>query len=186
MKINFGVSRNQYFKILLENNQLFLKLLFIILVLILFNREIFSCFKNIKFKAIFTYSLIPAIMLILGNSLLIFLLFDSVSTINFSFSKLFIINSLVIGPIYEEFIYRFIFINNNWHFKTKLSMIIISTLIFMFSHRFAIEGNVAMLIQFLILGIYLGILYIKTNNILYCICTHLFYNGFILFFLSIL
>ncbi|WP_188725158.1 CPBP family intramembrane glutamic endopeptidase [Lentibacillus populi] len=87
---------------------------------------------------------------------------------------------LLTSQLYEEFIYRFIFINNNWQVKVKLAAVIISSLIFTFSHGVSVDGNIAILVQFLMLGIGLGIIYIRTNNIFYCICTHFFYNSFVL------
>ncbi|MTW88140.1 CPBP family intramembrane metalloprotease [Virgibacillus dakarensis] len=180
LKTHFGVLRNPYFIILVENNQLLLNILFIVIILISYYRDILASIKNIKLKTICIYSLIPAIILLFGNLLLLFLIFDSLVLESFSFSILFIINSLVIGPIYEEFIYRFIFINNNWQVKVKLAAVILSSLIFTFSHGVSVDGNIAMLVQFLMLGIGLGIIYIRTNNIFYCICTHFFYNSFVL------
>lgn len=179
-KIHFGVLRNPYFIILVENDALIIRILFISAILIFYYRDILVPIKNIKLKTIGIYSLMPAVIILFCNLLLVFLIFGNLMTEPFSFSVLFFINSLVIGPIYEEFIYRFIFINNNWQVKIKLAVVIISSLIFMFSHIYAFGGNVLALVQFFILGISLGIIYIKTNNIIYSIFTHILYNSFVL------
>lgn len=173
--------RSPFWKVLLENNQLILHVLYVVFIYILYKREIHSSIKQLNLKKLLTYSLLPAIVVLLANFFFIFLISNNTMIIEtYPLNILFIMNTLIFGPIAEELIYRFTFINNNWSLKIKVPLILLSSLIFTYSHRFAVEGNLFFLIPFFILGVSLMLIYIRTNNILYCICMHSIYNGLVL------
>lgn len=175
----FGIS-NPYLLILLENNRMLLKILFIILTLLLFNRELILYWKKFTTKRLLYYSIAPTILLFILNLFYLFLLSGSFLIESFSFSTFFILSTLIIGPVYEELIYRFILINNEWSFTLKLGAVFLSSLLFAYAHAEVMNGSLSDMIQFFIMGIVFGLIYIKSNNILYSMSAHMLYNGLIL------
>ena len=175
----FGI-RNPYLLFLLENNKILLKFLFIVLILLLFNRELILYLKNFTIKELLFFSFIPTILLVIINLSLNFILFGSFLIKSYSFSTFFILSAFIIGTLYEELIYRFILIDTNWSFKLKLGAIFISSLLFTYGHAEVANGNLPDMIQFFIMGIVFSLIYIKTNNILYTISGHILYNSLVL------
>lgn len=92
---------------------------------------------------------------------------------------MFFFEFIILGPIYEEFIYRFLFIDKNRSFHFNIFMLIVSSLVFSYSHRYAVNSILG-LVQFLFLGISLGVMYLKTKNIFNNIIIHSLYNALIL------
>ena len=97
-----------------------------------------------------------------------------------------IISSGIIGPIYEEILFRYINLNKLKQFNTEKKSIIINTLIFALIHISPTKIFFAF-----ILGLILNITYTRTNNIKAPIIIHISsnlialllnqYNSFILF-----
>lgn len=103
--------RSPFWKVLLENNQLILHILYVFFIYILYKREIHSSIKQLNFKKLFTYSLLPAVVVLLANFFFIFLISNNTMIIEtYPLNILFIMNTLIFGPIAEELIYRFTFI----------------------------------------------------------------------------
>ncbi len=180
LKFHFFGIRNPYLLILLENNQMLLKFLFIVLILLLFNRELILYLKNFTIKELLFFSFIPTILLFIINLSLNFILSGSFLIESYSFSTFFILSAFIIGTLYEELIYRFILIDTNWSFKLKLGALFLSSLLFTYAHADVANGSLPDMIQFFIMGIVFSLIYIKTNNILYTINGHILYNSIVL------
>lgn len=101
-----------------------------------------------------------------------------------------IFSLLIIAPILEEFLFRFAYWEPfNRLFKSKTLTLIINSLLFSLSHFVAYfyvpesfhDFVFYQSIYTLILGFLLGVTYIKTNNLLYPIFYHFYFNlGFYL------
>lgn len=82
-----------------------------------------------------------------------------------------IISSCLIGPIYEEIIFRYIFLHKLLKFNNKNNSIIINSLIFAIIHI-----NIRNIIFSFIISIIINVVYSKHHNILYPIIIHSFIN----------
>lgn len=83
-------------------------------------------------------------------------------------NKIFLIlSSVIIGPIIEEILFRFILTNNLLKFNNKTNTILLSSLLFGLTHT----GLINILYAFT-LGIILNIVFIKKNNITNTITIH--------------
>lgn len=89
---------------------------------------------------------------------------------------LLLISSCIIGPIYEEIIFRYILLNKLKKFNSPKTSIIISSLIFSILHL-----NPTKIFFSFILGLILNITYNKTNNIITSIIIHISTNTIALF-----
>ena len=87
-------------------------------------------------------------------------------------SLLLFISSAIIGPIYEEILFRHILLNKLKKFNSPTKSIIISTLIFSLLHL-----NPIKIIYAFILGLFLNIIYHKTNNLISSILIHISANS---------
>ena len=87
-----------------------------------------------------------------------------------------LISSGIIGPIYEEVIFRYIFYNKLKKFNSPTKTIIINTIIFSLIHI-----NFIKIIYAFILGLLITITYEKKENILYPILIHIGANTISLF-----
>lgn len=115
------------------------------------------------------------ISLAIVMNMLIFKIFPpkNITTIPF---LLVLISSGIIGPIYEEIIFRYCFLNKLKKFNSTKKALIINTLIFALIHLSPIK-----IIYAFILGIFLNISYEKHNNILAPILIHISANTIVLF-----
>uniref|UniRef100_UPI0036F408BE CPBP family intramembrane glutamic endopeptidase n=1 Tax=Enterococcus mundtii TaxID=53346 RepID=UPI0036F408BE len=87
---------------------------------------------------------------------------------------------IVIAPIREELVYRYLFLSitdSNW---LKLVYGLVSTGLFFYGHSFTYGGNLLAMVQVLFLTLATTYLYVKTNNILPAIMLHSSYNLFLL------
>ena len=82
------------------------------------------------------------------------------------------ISSAIIGPIYEEMLFRHILLNKLKKFNSPTQSIIISTLIFSILHL-----NPVKILYAFILGLFLNITYHKTNNLKSSILIHISANS---------
>ena len=99
------------------------------------------------------------------------------NTITSNLSNLFLlISSGIIGPIYEEVLFRYIFLNKLKQFNTTKKAIIINSLIFALIHINPIKICYAF-----ILGLILNITYKKYKNIKAPIIIHISANIIVLF-----
>lgn len=82
-----------------------------------------------------------------------------------------ILSSGIIGPIFEEVLFRYIFINKLSKFNNKYLTIIISSFIFAICHN-----NIITIIYAFIIGLFNGYFYIKKKDILVPIIIHISSN----------
>lgn len=111
--------------------------------------------------------------------------------IDISLPEIFVV-LLFVAPILEELIFRFFIWKNLEFFKiNKTVVILLTSMLFSYSHLHAIwfvDENYFTFIYYqttytLILGFLLGLIYKKTNSIVYPITAHFFFNfGFYLGF----
>ncbi|MBR3161114.1 MAG: CPBP family intramembrane metalloprotease [Bacilli bacterium] len=100
-------------------------------------------------------------------NMIIFKIFPPV-TISKSLSlPLLVISSCLIGPIYEEILYRYIFLNSLKKFNSSIKAIIINSIIFSLMHF-----NIKEIFFAFFLSLIINIIYQKYNNILYPIVIH--------------
>ena len=93
-----------------------------------------------------------------------------ISYINTVFIILF---SDIIGPIFEEVLFRYNLVNSMKKFNSNFLVIILSSLIFGVFHN-----NIVNIIYAIIIGFFLAYWYIKTNNLLIPIIIHISGNLF--------
>lgn len=86
------------------------------------------------------------------------------------------ISSVIVGPIIEEIIYRYILISKLRCFNSRISSVIVSSVIFSLSHN-----NIYSIIYSLILGLVLGLVYIRKVSVSNSIIVHSFSNLSVLF-----
>lgn len=79
----------------------------------------------------------------------------------------------ILGPIIEEFIFRYVMIGNIG--KMKNISLIITTIIFTSCHD---AGHILYWIMFFVMGLILALIYKKTERIDICILIHILYNAF--------
>lgn len=83
----------------------------------------------------------------------------------------------IVGPIVEELFYRQMLISSLSTYIPSWVAIIISSLLFAFLHMDIITMNEGLLVlPYFFSGIILGVLYKKTDNILFSIILHVFFN----------
>lgn len=87
---------------------------------------------------------------------------------------LYVIALLIVAPVTEEFIYRGLIITELQKKYNNVTAVIISALLFGISHIMA--GGVILLAGSLIVGIILGIIFVKTKSLLPVIIAHVFAN----------
>lgn len=79
----------------------------------------------------------------------------------------------ILGPIIEEFIFRYVMIGNIG--KMKNAALIISSIIFSFSHM---AGHILYRIMYFVMGLTLSLIYKKTERIDICMLIHIINNAF--------
>lgn len=78
---------------------------------------------------------------------------------------------ILIGPIIEELIFRKIILKGLCQKYSKVTALIISSLIFAMCH-----GSLQNIIGVIPISFVLGYIYIKKSSIILCITTHAFHN----------
>ena len=111
-----------------------------------------------------------------GNMLILYINTNDVVNMNIIFL---ILSSVIVGPIIEEIIFRYILINKLNSFNNRFISIVISSIIFALAHNGIIN-----IIYTFILGMILGIIYIKDKNLLNSIVLHSSANLISLFLYS--
>ena len=147
--------------------------------LVLFNVVyIFCLIRKNKVLCRKTKPIFPFVMLGIGLSC-----FCNMIIINFNTSdvvdvnKLFLIlSSVVVGPIIEEIIFRYILVSKLEKFNNKIVTILLASLVFALMHNGIIN-----IIYTFILGVVLNTIYIKNKNLLYPLIVHSSANMITLF-----
>ncbi|EOL41420.1 hypothetical protein RV11_GL000999 [Enterococcus phoeniculicola] len=156
-----------------------IKLLFVIFGFFLFRKDIFKQTKNTNHIRLGFISVISAIIIFIVVYLFYKSLYNDVRFQNpvFSNNLIEVAKYLILAPLFEELVYRYslIVISAN-HKMLNGASIIISSILFSYAHRFVVNGQIMLLLQFTILGLGLGILYLKEKNLLLPMYIHFFYN----------
>lgn len=179
LKINFGIIRNNGFLILLENNQILLNSIIILIVYLSCRQELNQSLKELN-MAVMKKVGVTLIALILINYVYMITVFGSFKVASQSYSFIILFASIIIAPLKEELIYRYLFLsvaNSKW---IKVLLGIASTMLFFYAHRFAYGGNILAMIQVLFLTAGTTYLYLKTKNIFSAVALHSLYNLFII------
>ncbi|WP_413527301.1 CPBP family intramembrane glutamic endopeptidase [Marinilactibacillus psychrotolerans] len=179
--LKYGFLRSTILINLTTNNLILYKVLFTIFIFTFYFKLLIIKLKELKIKTIYTYSLGFSIIALLVNFILTVSLFGDLLFNNYSITIFSVVYTLVITPIYEEFIYRFLFLNTKKSIKNNSIIIILSSILFAYGHLYSAQGNAILLVQFFILAILFSFVYLKTKNIYYSILMHFFYNLMILF-----
>lgn len=87
-----------------------------------------------------------------------------------------IISTAIIGPILEEFLFRYIYLNNLLKFNTETNAIMINTVIFSMLH-----GSLYNMLYAFIIGLILCKIYLKYKNIYANIIFHMSANLIVIF-----
>lgn len=148
----------------------------------------FVDFKNSKFKIdwyFFSFSLVIAILLYCLNYIFIYihsLIIYGIDNIILrgyeSVSANHIIFSIIIYPLIEELLFRDCILKILSKKNSKLKSLLISSFLFSIVHLFSMTGLYLSFFS----GIIFGLVYLKTNSVLYSFIVHSLYNGIVLFF----
>ncbi|MBF0726251.1 CPBP family intramembrane glutamic endopeptidase, partial [Enterococcus gallinarum] len=174
LKINFGIIRSNGFLILLENNQILLNSIIILIVYLSCRQELNQSLKELN-TAVMKKVGVTIIALILINYVYMITVFGSFKVAPQSYSFIILFASIIIAPLKEELIYRYLFLsvaNSKW---IKVLLGIASTMLFLYAHRFAYGGNILAMIQVLFLTAGTTYLYLKTRNIFSAVALHSLY-----------
>lgn len=132
--------------------------------------------KEENYKINNTYNLISlGISISIIMNMIIFKLTNNISIRTISL-PLAIISSGIIGPIYEEILFRYIFLNRLKKYYSTKKAILINTIIFSLIHI-----NPINIIYAFVLGIIINITYNKYKNIKYPILIHISSNTISIF-----
>ena len=141
-----------------------------IISLIIITSYLYKQNKRKESKIVFKY--IP-LFISIGISIscflnmIIFKVFTPIESTNNVSIPLIIISSGIIGPIYEEILFRYINLHNLKKFNSPTKSIIINCIIFSIIHF-----NIKEIIFAFILSFIINLIYKKFNNILYPIIIH--------------
>lgn len=90
-----------------------------------------------------------------------------------------ILSSGIIGPILEEMLFRYVFLNRLRNFFTMRNAILLSSLVFALLH-----GNIITMIYAFIMGFIFAYVYVKYDNIKVSIMCHIGANTIVIFLTS--
>lgn len=90
-----------------------------------------------------------------------------------------ILSSGIIGPILEEILFRYVFLNRLRNFFTMRNAILLSSLVFALLH-----GNIITMIYAFIMGFIFAYVYVKYDNIKVSIMCHIGANTIVIFLTS--
>lgn len=126
-----------------------------------------------------TKSIIPFVMLGIGfasfcNMIILKINTNQVVEINLLFL---ILSSVIVGPLAEEIIFRYILIGKLEKFNSRIITILLASLIFALVH-----SGIINIIYTFILGIILNTIYLKNKNLLYPFVVHSSANFIVLLF----
>ena len=169
----YKILTNKDISIYINNYLIYILLLYYVLAIIYLIKK--NKIKITRIKTINYYNYISiGISLSCILNMIIFLI--TKETIKLNYNLLFIISSTLIGPIYEEIIFRFIFYNRLKEFNSIRKSILMTTIIFSIIHI-----SPSKIFFAFILGIIINIKYEKTNNLLVPILIHISANTIALF-----
>lgn len=155
-----------------------LKFFLLIFGVLLFRNNLTKEIQNDKHSRVVVTGIFVAIFILLVSYVYQSLIFDHVK-LGFSKNSLEVtslLNILLLAPLFEELTYRYAMISVANSSMLSYTSIVISAVLFAYSHRFVVSGNVLLLVPYFLMGLILAMLYFKKKNILYALYTHFFYN----------
>ena len=171
---------SSYADVLMVNNHLGIKVVFIFIFIFLFHNYLFdrlketSIFEIIKIGILATFSIVMSIVVI---NLIITQEISFVANFPLAFRTFpMIFDVLIVGSIFEEMFYRFALIYTGEKKYLKMITAIVSLFFFTMNHSANANGQMFNLIPFLIIGVVLTITYLWKRNIWHSICAHIIYN----------
>lgn len=160
-----------------DNDQFLLGAFFLLLGSIFFRKVLLNDLKKINFFKCIKLVIISLILIFLFLYMLSYLLFNQGIEINdASFTWFSIVNALIFAPFTEEIVNRFCLIWLNHSSILKYATLFLSSVLFSIGHQTVLSSNFYMFWTYIILGLCLGYIYIKTENIWYSITVHFAYN----------
>lgn len=180
LKVFFGIRRtSSVFLTFLENDHLLLNFFFILLICFFCKEELKQTVNSLHRK-IFIPILVTCLIILICSFVYMKVVFGEIIFVSHDYGVLYLFNSLIIGPAAEELIYRFLFLSEANSFKTKFSLVTVSTLLFLFAHQVAFGGNILASFQIIFLSLGTSIVYFKNKNIAIPYGVHSLYNLVIL------
>ncbi|WP_177220741.1 CPBP family intramembrane glutamic endopeptidase [Halolactibacillus miurensis] len=178
-KINFGVMRSTVFLALLENDQFFLNLIMILIIYLFCRQELDQSLKELNLSMI-KKTLLTLIVLILTIYIYMTLVFDSFEVASQNYTIEFLFAAIIIAPLREELIYRYLFLSVTDSKMGKIVLGVISVLLFVYGHRHMHNGNLLAMMQVVFLSLGTIFLYLKEKNIFTAIVLHVMFNAFVI------
>lgn len=121
-----------------------------------------------KTKPIFAFIMLGIGYACFGNMVIMKYEVKQVTEMNLLFL---ILSSVIVGPIIEEVIFRYLLVSKLEKFNNRIFTILIASFIFAIMH-----SGVSTIIYTFILGVVLNTVYIKNKNLLYPLIVHAFAN----------
>lgn len=155
----------------LNNHSYIVAILNIIILLPIFKKQYKKYQINYKqnIKDIHKIIILGIVLSLIIN--IILLVFKPLENLSTEISIFLILNTCIVGPILEEYVFRGIVFNKLLEFNNKKESILITTTIFALIH-----GNILNIIYAFIMGLIMNIIYIKYKNIKMPIIYHITIN----------
>ncbi|QQU21505.1 CPBP family intramembrane metalloprotease (plasmid) [Enterococcus casseliflavus] len=170
-----------YGEILLDFNSLVVKMIFVITGTILFHKDLINNFKILNLNRIFKLIFLTFTTIIVSLAVINFLLSGKIILFDFHYPKdqinvPLLLDTLLIAPMFEELLYRYSLIYIGANKLLNIATSCLSVVLFTFGHLSNANGQIYLLIPFLIIGIVLTVNYLFRRNIWESILPHISYN----------
>lgn len=165
------------------------KWLLFLLGIVLFSRPLWMEWKQVTKKHVIMFSVIATLLHLLSGIVIAKILGIPLGVERYSFKLIWVITNIFVVPLVEELAYRYAMIlplERNSHSLLlrakigRLSLIVLSSSVFMLEHAATSEGNLILLIPYLVMGLLYGFVYYFKNNLWYSLGAHIFYNASVL------
>lgn len=171
----FSYLRSPILQLLNSESQFLYKCIMVIAILMAFKKVLWLDLKRFTRKMLLN-SILVAIGILGINSSIVFFATGEVQLFSYASNPTFILFALLVAPLYEELIYRFLFLTLFETNQAEKVMLILSNLIFVYSHHFIISGNLIAFIEILILSLSLSGIFFGKRNIYSSLIVHVGYN----------
>ncbi|MHC5269142.1 CPBP family intramembrane glutamic endopeptidase [Enterococcus sp. LJL98] len=165
------------------------KWLLFLLGIVLFSRPLWMEWKQVTKKHVIIFSVIATLLCLLSGIVIAKIFGVPIGVERYSFKLIWVITNIFVVPLVEELAYRYAMIlplernSQSLLLRSKigrLSLIVLSSSVFMLEHAATSEGNLILLIPYLIMGLLYGFVYYFKNNLWYSLGAHIFYNASVL------
>lgn len=161
-----------------------------LLGIIIFGRPLWREWTQVTKKHIIIFSVIATLLHILSGIVIAKTLGVPLGVERYSFKLIWLITNIFVVPFVEELAYRYAMIvpleRNNQSLLLsakigRLSLIVLSSSVFMLEHAATSDGNLILLIPYLVSGLLYGFVYYFKNNLWYSLGAHSCYNASVYF-----